>query len=212
MSTGGKRARPDFELLLDWAEGRLDRAAAESVAADIAADEHVREQSEWIRTFLRMSRHTVLADPPAEIRELLVRQFVARRTAMESPGPVARLRAALSFDSFLQPALGGARTAELAGGERHLVYVSPIADVAIDVYPAGQGTVRAIGQILAPPDSASDAATVRLLRDGAETAAVLADEFGDFTLPVLPAGSYELMVGVGPDELTIAVELWIAGQ
>lgn len=177
----------EFARLVDWVEGRLSPEESGALAEEV--DER---DLAWVRAFLRASGDTVIASPPAEVRDALISRFEERAEARRRPGFLERVRAVLSFDSGMQPAFG-VRSADVRESQRQLVYSSETADVALDLHPGRDGTVDVVGQVLAVEEGAEPFG-FQLLRDGAEAALTTTDELGMFSLSALAPGEYEAVV------------------
>lgn len=81
-------------------------------------------------------------------------------------------------------------------------------DVVLDVAEAGPAVVDVRGTVLGSAGNVSaGVCSVQLLRDGAEVAIAVTDEFGDFALLGVDAGRYELVVASARGELTTDLEL-----
>ena len=202
----GSGAALSFERLLDWVEGRLDPVAAAEVAACLdGADAATLATLEWIRGFQRSASAMVFESPPAQVREALRHRFAAAYPP--EPAFVERLRAALRFDSWTAVGLAGARGADLAEAERHLVFSVPGLDLAVDVYPAGEGMARVEGQLLPLSGTGAAIREVRLVAEGTVVGEADADPHGSFAflLPV-PTGRYALELA-GPPAVVVDLDL-----
>lgn len=201
--------RIDFERLTDWVEGRLSEAEAAAVAEQVAgADEETRAQAEWLRAFARTRQEIKLSPPPPEVREALSRRFAAHAEAhaeeVREPGLLQRLMASLSFDSGLQTAAAGARTAGAEEEQRQLAFSTEIAEIVLDITPrAGGRNLDLSGQIFASGEEVSDGFTVRLLRGESEVDITTSNELGEFTFEDIPYGGYELVLNAGRFEVLI---------
>ena len=72
--------RLDFARLVDWVEGRLPEEEARAVEAQIdAADTATLADVAWLRAFALISKNTVIASPPPELREALIERFEEKR-------------------------------------------------------------------------------------------------------------------------------------
>lgn len=207
---------PRFERLLDWIEGRLSKEEAEIVAAQIAqADERTLADAAWARAFVRLGDEITLEAPPDYVREELMARFAsyAESKAAEPDSLSDRLAdvfqrvvASLTFDSNLQPALSGVRTAG-SHRSRHLIYTSEVADVVLTVRPHDRGDrFYLCGQVFpyAEPDSLD--LSVQLLHDADEAAITTTDWIGEFIFDSVEAGEYSLALS-GPDREIVIREL-----
>jgi hypothetical protein len=208
-----ERGPIDFvETLADWAEGRLSAGEIHDIERKLAeSEEATRSDAKWLKAFFEVSTAVKLAGPPPETRELLKRRFESyaeEQKQHREPGLFRRLISTLSFDSGTMPAMAGTRSAA-TGETRQLVYTTEEADVAIDLRPAMRPSALDIsGQVLPSSDVDSEEFTVQLLKDDREVRIAAADDLGEFTFEVVPAGKYELVlsaerfkISVGPVEL-----------
>jgi hypothetical protein len=196
-----------FERLTDWVEGRLPDDEARAVEEQVAADDEARARVEWLRAFVRASGETQLSAPPREVRELLSRRFASKAEAQaeeaKGPGLLRRIVAGLSFDSGLDVAAAGARTAG-AQEERQLSFATEVAEIVLDVMPRPGGKSLDLGgQIFPSGDDPADGFTVQLLRDGAEAGITTSDELGEFSFEDIPYAAYELVLDTGSVEVLI---------
>jgi hypothetical protein len=186
----------EFTRLLDWVEGRLSEQEARVVERQVAAAGSApRADVAWMRAFARVSKDTVIAPPPSEVRDTLVERFETYAEGKQQPGFLERLVATLTFDSNLQPA-SGLRAASVSESQRQLVYSTDAADVAIIVRPRTRdGLLDVYGQIL-PSDSAdSGVFGVQLLRGASEVATTATNDLGEFTFEAVAPGVYEVLAG-----------------
>ncbi len=194
----------EFARLMDWVEGRLSeeeaRAVEEWVAAAGAA---TRADVAWLRAFARVSEDTVIASPPARVREALIERFDAYAEGKQHPGLLQRLVAALTFDSTMQPA-PGLRAARAQEAQRQLVYSTDAADVAMTVRPrARDGLLDLYGQVLPVDGADSGVFGVQLLEGSSEVGTTATNDLGEFTFEAVQAGVYEVLVGSDRVEIRI---------
>ncbi len=194
----------EFARLMDWVEGRLSEQEARAVEEWVAAAGSATQADvAWLRAFARVTEATVIASPPATVREALVERFDAYAEGKQHPGLLQRLVATLTFDSTMQPA-PGLRAARAQESQRQLVYSADAADVAMIVRPRTRdGLLDLHGQIL-PVDSA-DAGIfgVQLLAGSSEVATTATNELGEFTFEAVPPGVYEVLAGSDRVEIRI---------
>ncbi|MEZ4732238.1 MAG: hypothetical protein R3E79_34410 [Caldilineaceae bacterium] len=193
-----------FERLLDWLEGRLSSAESQAIADQVAAaDETVQADVAWLRTFLHLSDAIVWEAPPSTVHAALVQQFVDQRKGEQLAGGLwQRLVAALTFDSYLQPGLAGARGVEQPH-TRQLIYNSAVADIALNLSQGVDHTLTILGQILPIGTITPESCAVQVLQGERAVGLVLADDLGEFAFTGLPTGEYQLMVTGDQFDLTI---------
>jgi hypothetical protein len=186
----------EFARLLDWVEGRLSEQEARAVERQVAAaGRATRAEVAWMRAFARISKDTVIASPPSEVRDTLIDRFETYAEGKQQPGFLERLVATLTFDSNLQPATG-LRAAGITESQRQLVYSTDAADVAIIVRPRiRDGLLDVYGQIL--PSEATDSGVfgVQLLQGASEVATTATNDLGEFTFEAVSPGVYEVLTG-----------------
>lgn len=192
------------ERLTDWVEGRLPDEEARLVAEQVAADEEARARAEWLRAFFRASEETQFSAPPRRVRELLSRRFASLAEERREPGLLRRVVASLSFDSGLDLAAAGARTAGAEEEQRQLAFATDVAEIVLDVMPRPGGKSLDLGgQIFPSEDEPPEGFTVQLLRDGAEAGITETDDLGEFSFEDIPYGEYELVISAGRTEIQI---------
>jgi hypothetical protein len=194
----------EFARLADWIEGRLSEEEARSVEEQVAADGAMQADVAWLRAFNQVSRDTVIASPPPEVRDALVGQFQNYAECKRRSGSLMRFVAQLSFDSDRQPTLG-LRTTSMPASQRELVYSSEVADIAIGVrLRAYDGLWDWDGQVF--PLDGTDPGTfgARLLDGSSETAATTTNDLGEFSFEAVAPGTYEVLASSDQVEIRLA--------
>jgi hypothetical protein len=197
---------PDFAMVLDWVEGRLDPAAAARVADAAVHDPRVREIVAWLRRFHGAAAALPLGDPPPVVGQRLRQYFRRWARAREDPGrePV-EVVARMLLDSRQDVALVDLRAADTGADIAHLAFTSEPADVVLDVRRLGPGRVRIEGQVL-PTDGVDRVCAVEAT--GPRMTAVHSvggDRHGRFVLPELPDRAERLRLDSG--ELVLVVQI-----
>lgn len=200
----------DFELLLDWLEGRLSEEEARKVEEMAIVDESVRAEAEWLRAFVRVSDETTLEKPPPEVRQNLSRRFAAYAGQKSRAGFLQRILATLTFDSNAQPAMAGFRSAGGSGASRQLVYDAEVAEIALNVRGRpNNGHVDVYGQVFPDVDENPDAFSVQLLKGADEVGLTSADELGEFIFEGVEPGTYEMILSAAQIEFLVSpVEIY----
>jgi hypothetical protein len=185
-----------FATLVDWVEGRLPPDEAAIVAEQVEqADAATRADVAWLRSFAQISSQFVMADPPPEVRQRLVRRFEATMQGRQQPAPLRRLVAALRFDTSSQPAPVGIRAAGTPLAERQLIYSTDLIDIALNIHPRLRDRRLDInGQIFAEGQPLPDRLGIQLLIGTTEQGITYADDLGEFVFEAVPPGSYDLAV------------------
>lgn len=200
-------SKPSFVQLVDWLEGRLSTAESEQIAAEVAADETLQADSEWLRTFLQTRDDLAWDAPPADVRAELSRRFAAFAAENRPTALWQRLTATLKFDSQMQPATWGVRTSS-ANRERQLVYGTSYADVALTIQSVTPAKLcNLFGQILPTTAEMESISSIQLLQKGEERAFAVAAEVGEFVFEEMPEGEYELAILTDRYEIVIPLQL-----
>ena len=190
------REHPAIEAVLLYGEGRADPATSATVQGHL--DSGCASCGQAV-DLVREVRATIRADAAFVIPETVRQDVVGLyRSRPRQPSLLERLVATLTFDSRLQPALAGARSA--AAGSFQLVYEVPALSIDL-ACERGTDQWRVMGQAL-PVDAAAGAWQVRA-SGGGETKEAMADELGIFQLRDLPAGLYTFTLTRGAQEIIL---------
>ena len=200
--------RPDFAVLADWLEGRLDVEQAERVRTAVAAgDPSVRSAVAWLQGFLRTVESVPLHQPPPLLRQRLRQHF--RVWAQGRPArsdQVDTVRAVLVFDSRVNRSLAQVR----GRGEDdtlHLAFRSALADVVIDARLLGNGYARLDGQVLTAHPTRSGVFEAIASAPAFTIRVVDGDELGRFSMSPVPLDRYALKLGNGEFLVTADLDL-----
>ena len=159
--------------------------------------------------FIAAARRAVrtLADAPVDWQKTAIALWPAAPSiwAQAAGAVLRRLQAALSFDSWAQPAPApGMRST--ATELRHLLYSVDGRDIDLRVVPVG-AVFNVSGQVLGPDEQG----VIELASEGlgkriAHVAAL--DSLGEFRIDGVRAGTYVLTLRLGPDEIVLpAIEV-----
>ena len=194
----------EFARLVDWVEGCLCEREARAVEKQVMADSTMRADVTWLRAFALISEATVIASPPPEVRNILVDRFEAYAAGKRRSGLLKRVVATLSFDSDLQPSLG-LRATGAPKSQRHFVYSSEVADIAINLRPRPQdGLADLYGQIFPVEGTEPGAFGAQLLHGDLEYATTATNDLGEFSFRAVPPGTYEVLACCDQVEIRIA--------
>ncbi len=198
---------PDFAVLLDWLEGRLDSAEATAVEEAVAAgDARSRATVAWLERFLAATRAPSAPEVPQIVRQNLRRAFKDRHHAgPKEQGPPRELTASLIFDSRRDLALVGMRGDGGLDDVFHLAWTTPEADLVLDVRRLGTSRVRLDGQVLLAGEDTATVFEASARGDGFAERTVDGDELGRFSLASVPDHASELRVTNG--ELVVTADL-----
>jgi putative zinc finger protein len=184
---------PPFERLADLAEGRLAPEEARGVKAHLAACRNCAAQLAEVERVTNLMRADNSVDAPRDVLSNAVRLFDSRQ-AREGvvAGAIRRIVASLSFDSLATGLAYGVRSGG-ADASRQLIFTAGDVDVDLRLAPSPEGWAVS-GQILGE----CAGGWAELSGAGAEEAArTELNTLCEFALPVVPAGSYTLRLGLG---------------
>lgn len=182
---------PEFTMLADLAEGRLDPDATRRVTGRLSAgDASILAARDWVAWFHQAAASVHFTEAPPELVARLhglmpARPSLVQRLAAAAGGVVAQLVGDASLGG---PLLAGARGVPVAE-PRQLLFEAGDVEVAVSVVPPVDGCTRIDGQLFA-----DDPARPVELVVGEHRMAVTADSAGEFSFPMvdLPPGSVEL--------------------
>jgi hypothetical protein len=146
-------------------------------------------------------------EPPNWVLKRALRFFDLPRVRMNLAARVGRVVASLVFDSLHRPAVAGARAVGTEG--RQLMYRANDYSIDVQVAPSDQDHPALTGQILREGELTFDSVSglhLHLIRDGGTLLTTLTNERGEFAIPRVEAGRYDLRVDVNEASITI-VEL-----
>lgn len=200
---------PDFALLVDLVEGRLDATTATRVGnAASRGDPETTASLHWITTFVDDARAMPLHPPPPVVRQSLQGHFArwSRARATLDRAQV-ELVASLLFDSRLDLAAVGVRGADDTEGTVHLAYTTGQADLVLDVRRSGGGLVRLDGQVLLTDVRQAPIFEAMAVGPRGSVRTVDGDELGNFSLAGVPTDTTEVRVTNGDLVIVAAVDL-----
>ena len=182
-----------FARLVDWVEGSLSEREARILEKQIASDATMHDNAMWLRAFALISEATVIASPPPEVRDSLVKRFEGYAADQRRSGWLKRVVATLSFDSDLQPAFG-LRAAGAPESRRQFVYSSEVADVTINLRThRPDGLADLYCQIFPVDRKDPGAFGAQLLNDDTEAVTTATNDLGQFSFRSVPPGTYEVL-------------------
>jgi anti-sigma factor RsiW len=175
-------SHPSFERLIDLVEGRLPPLEQTSLLAHLSTCTRCAADQSWLKRVIDVMRTDTGEDAPPAVIARARRLFKSR----QSPAPTERRRisAQLYFDSRQQaPALG------VRGGQavdQQLLLKAEAYDLDLRLTPAD--TVWQLsGQVLGP-----DVAGQVELHGSAGPLRAELNDLGEFNLPAIPPGRYQL--------------------
>jgi hypothetical protein len=193
----------DFARLADWVEGRLSEEEARSVEEQVAADSTMQADVAWLRAFNVVSKETMIASPPPDVREAVVDHFEGYAERKRRSGLLKRFVAKLSFDSDQQPALG-LRATSTPDLQRIIVYSTEAADVTLSVRARPHDGLLDIHGRIFPVDNVYPGAfDVQLLADSSEVATTATNDLREFAFEGVSPGVYEISARSDRVEISI---------
>ena len=195
---------PGFEQLLDYFDGRLDRDAAASVATHLALGcGQCDGDRAWYRQLKVVAASDDSIEPPPWVLKRAVRLFNAPRVWMNVGARAGRVVASLIFDSLREPTLAGVRSSGVEG--RQLLYRAD--DYSIDVQVAASlSRAELTGQVLREGELMFESVAglqLELMRNGGTIFSAVTNDRGEFTIPAVDFGSYDLRVDLNEASITI---------
>jgi len=209
MSTDDEADRGmNFELLLDWLDGRLPEHRAEALEAAVPmAQPETQATVQWLHEFQVLARAMPLYEPPPVVGQHLRRHFrLWSRARAALNQPPAELTATLLFGSRLDLATAGVRGVDDQEHAAHLAYTCDRADLVLDITRNSDGGVRVDGQVLAAEDE-EPVFEAMVIGPRGVIRAVDGDELGRFCLPSVPDDATELRVMNGDLIIVAALDL-----
>jgi len=204
---------PNFENLIDFADGRLSTEETASIEQHLAGDcGACSDALAWYAGFAAAAQSDASVEPPAWLTRRAVGLFADAKEAAARRGLrglVARLRAALVFDSLAGALAGDALPArETVGGSRQLLYNALPYDVDL-LIASGEAPSRLVvtGQVLTPDGEELESVrglTVTIERGGETFASAETSELGEFTLAGIAPGVYDLRLASDEREILLA--------
>ena len=201
-------ACPDFERLLDYCEDRMSGHTARLVATHLASGcRSCTEAVDWYRRVRALAAGDDGLEPPAWVLKGAVQLFEEwakpREADFREDDMGDRLVAALIFDSLARPALAGVRLAET--GDQQLLYRAGAYSIDAQISFSGRAEANLIGQVLREGEYGfeSVAGLSVTLTAGREVRATVTNPVGEFTLPGVVPGEYELAVATSDGVILI---------
>jgi hypothetical protein len=196
---------PGFAQLLDYLDGRPVRTAVESVSTHLAQGcSRCEADRSWYQQVKLVAASDDSFEPPPWVLKRALRLFTAPPASVSIGARVGAVVASLVFDSFSRPAMAGARSSGVEG--RQLLYRAQ--DYSIDVQVAVSDEKRAAvnGQILREGELMFESVTclqLDLICNGGTVLSIVTNDRGEFTIPVIELGSYDLRVDAFESSITI---------
>jgi hypothetical protein len=183
-----------FETLLDIADEHSKPGS--ETASHLSDCARCADQMQRVEGLVRLMREDQSVDAPRGVLAYAVNIFAQRRAAPRSSF-VKRLVAALSFDSFERAPAFGVRSGP--GAARQLLYSAGDNDIDLRINEQENNRWAIAGQVLGEHCAGGE---ISLHGYEVSNAAYL-NEQCEFTLPAVPAGTYELVVRLADLEVEV---------
>jgi len=179
------------EDALDLVEGRSNREQEMNWARHMeTCNACAREFAAWRQLSVDLKRSHLLSAPDQDLRNV-ISVFQPQSARLDST--IRTIIASIVFDSFLQPALGGAR-GSASSSARQLVMRAEEFDIHIKIWGDRDGK-QMLGQLL-PRHGKGFAGSARfhLVRNGERVESTTTDETGEFRFTDVPEGDLSLQI------------------
>lgn len=197
---------PGFQLLLDYLDGKLDRAAAEEISAHLDQGcGQCQADRDWYQRVRMITSSDDSIEPPPWVLKRAFRVFDAPRVETGIAARVGRLVASLVFDSLSLPTPAGARSSGVEA--RQLLYRAFEYSIDVQVVPSEQGYVVLNGQILREGELSFESVAglpLDLIGGDGTILSTKTNDRGEFTISQVNFGSCDLRVDV--NELSIVIQ------
>ena len=195
---------PEFEQLLDYCEGRISAHTTGVVAAHLASGcSSCTRAVDWYQRLRTIARSDDSLDPPSWILKRAVQLFEAWSKPREFAS-LDNLIASLVFDSMARPSLAGVRLAET--GNQQLLYRAGNYSIDAQITFSEQARAELIGQVLRDGEYSFESVaglSITLTSGRHPVCATKTNMVGEFTIPDLVPGEYELSVETGEGVILI---------
>lgn len=195
---------PGFEQLVDYLDGRLVAAAAETVAAHLAAGcGNCVSAREWYESVGALARGDESVEPPQWVINRAIKTFDGTRGRSALSKRLGNILATLVYDSFARPVVAGARTTEAT--DHQLLYRADDYKIDLLLASSDQGT-DVTGQILRESEFLFESTAgipLELVVGGKPVHSTSTNDMGEFKIEAIDSGQYDLRIEAG--EVTITV-------
>ena len=196
---------PGFEQLIDYLDGRLAAATAETVAAHLAAGcSECAASRAWYENTGQLARTDESVEPPQWVVNRAIKIFDGTRGRSALAKRLGTIIATLVYDSFARPAVAAARSTE--ANDHQLLYRAD--DYKIDLLMASsdQGTDMR-GQVLRESEFLFESTAgipLELVVGGKMVYSTNTNEMGEFRIRAIDSGRYDLRIEAGEVSITVA--------
>jgi hypothetical protein len=183
---------PEFQILLDLIESRLDRTQTKKMETHVSECNNCSDKLKWARESLSAMKNMSLVDAPDHVIQKAISLF-PKKAASFSDWILAKL----SFDSRLTPQLAGVRAED--AGPRQRIYQTDTCKIILMTEAD-----RWIGQIV-PTQPGVDAAGCLIELTSKQHKVLettVTNQNGEFMLAVKPSKNVELKIH-GPEAILV---------
>ena len=196
---------PGFERLIDHLDGQLEAAAADAVAAHLASGcEQCASDRTWYESVRRVTAADDSTEPPPWVLKRAIKVFDGPQRHPGLPARLGAIIASLVYDSLAGPMLAGARTTEWV--DHQLLYRADDFSIDLSLEPWGQ-QMKLRGQILREGESLFESTagiSLELIREGERVHSTCTNEVGEFTIPAIEMGQYDVRIEASEVTITVA--------
>ncbi len=199
-----KRCGIAFETLADYHEGKADASVSARIREHLDRDcLHCRQNLAWLERATGTLREAPFVQVPEAALERARALFRERYPSPATlPNPLFAWLAQLQFDSRSSaPMLAGARGMKREGVQ--LVYSTEVHDIDLFQELSGEGTWYLIGQVMPRDGEATIVPQEVVLTERGGNRLTFAPESGEFHLPAIPEGIYDIALRLADGEITL---------
>lgn len=196
---------PGFQGLLDYLDGRLNRAGLDGMSVHLAIGcVQCDGDRAWYQQVKLIASSDDSIEPPPWVLKRAVRLFDRPPERASIAGRVGGFAASLVFDNLRQPTIAGARSSGVDG--RQLLYRAEDFSIDVQVIPLDNRRAEVTGQVLRERESMFESVEglrLALIDKARNTLTAITNERGEFRIAIVDFGRYELQVDVNEASITI---------
>lgn len=196
---------PGLERLSDYLDGRLDATESAVLQAHLVAGcQSCNADRAWYERVRHIAASDESIEPPPWIIKRALKIFTQPRTQPGLAARVGHLIAALVFDNRERPALAGVRST--AADNRQLLYRAATYSIDLQIAALEPERAAVTGQLLREGEMLFESVChlpLALIRNGQTVRATSTNERGEFTIPPIECGQYDLRIDTSDADITI---------
>jgi hypothetical protein len=197
---------PGFERLIDYLDGQVATDEDKRIKAHLAAGCRLcASDISWYEKVTAIAAEDETIEPPPWVTKRVVRLFEARAGKPGLREKVTQLIASLVFDSLAQPAIEGVRSTETIN--RQLLYRADDYSIDLQISLSDSPGAELVGQILRKDDLEFESVSrvpLDLMRKGETVCSTTTNETGEFQIPSVAFGEYDLKIDLDDVSITLA--------